>query len=424
MPENSPRLCPNCRALVSAEESECPQCGAVLGKRATRPSVSGSVSGRAAGLMRAVALRPTHYTVAIIVLCVIVYVWMTFSGGAADLALVSFGALLNRRVDAGEWWRLVTPIFLHVPSGGIPLHLLVNMYAVWSFGPVVEKFYGSAKFVVFFILTGIAGNVAMYFAVRPGAQVGTLASFLIRNADVPSAGASGALFGLVGVLMVLGIKHRNELPEGFARTVGTGLVPMLLINLGIGFAARAYIGNAAHLGGLVSGFALAWLVDLERPTASPVLKAVWKGAQGLALALVAVSFFMLWRHYQPAPTAGAVNAFMVSINQGRRAVINCLNQDDPDKIDKAELAKSAGDLKAPQRLSPSADALSNDLLGLVRRCEDLAAAKDSATAQRNYTALNQDFKAWDKRSDAWVDTEGVEFNLQRDDSDSAKPPTK
>src|SRR6185436_17481336 len=164
--------------------------------------------------------------------------------------LLAFGAKLNYFIQNQlEWWRLVTPMFLHVNL----LHLLINMYSLWIVGPYVEKLYGSAKFVVFWVLTGVAGLVASYLTVRPGMSVGSIGRFLFKNADVPSAGASGALFGLVGVLFVFGIKFRHELPEGFRRAFGTGLLPMIMLNLFIGYVGRGFIDNAAHLGGLLSG---------------------------------------------------------------------------------------------------------------------------------------------------------------------------
>jgi membrane associated rhomboid family serine protease len=90
---------------------------------------------------------------------------------------------------------------------------MVNMYSLWMVGPYVEKLYGSAKFVFFWVLTGIAGVVASYFTVKPGIVVGPISAFVFKNVDTPSAGASGALFGLVGVLFVFGIKFRRELPR-------------------------------------------------------------------------------------------------------------------------------------------------------------------------------------------------------------------
>jgi hypothetical protein len=91
-----------------------------------------------------------------------------------------------------DWqWRFVTPIFLHVHLPGLgPLHLLSNMYGLFMLGPYVEKLYGWARFVVFWILTGIAGVAASYLAVRPEWARGALGQFLFRPYDAPSAGAS------------------------------------------------------------------------------------------------------------------------------------------------------------------------------------------------------------------------------------------
>src|SRR5256886_11196626 len=108
--------------------------------------------------------------------------------------LRAYGAKTNSSILFDhEWWRFVTPIFIHV---NLP-DLLINMYSLWVIGPWVEKLYGSAKFVVFWVSTGIAGVLASYLTFVPGAHPGVLASFLIKTGDLPSAGASGALFGLV-----------------------------------------------------------------------------------------------------------------------------------------------------------------------------------------------------------------------------------
>ena len=185
-----------------------------------------------------------------------------------------------------EWWRFVTPMFLHVNL----LHLLVNMYSLWIVGPYVEKLYGSAKFVLFWVLTGIAGVVASYLTVRPGIAGGPLVRFIFKSADEPSAGASGALFGLVGVLFVFGIKYRHELPEGFKRAFGTGLLPMILMNLFIGYVLRGFIDNAAHLGGLVSGLCWRLLIDYRRPGEKSGMAITWRVLQIAAIALMVLSF--------------------------------------------------------------------------------------------------------------------------------------
>jgi len=217
--------------------------------------------------------------------------------------LIAFGAKVNFLINSPnrEWWRFVTPMFLHVNL----LHLLINMYSLWILGPLVEKLYGSAKFVAFWVLTGIAGVVASYLTVRPSLATNGLSRFLFKDMDVASAGASGALFGLVGVLFIFGIKFRHELPEGFKRAFGTGMLPVILINLFIGFIGRFFIDNAAHLGGLVAGACLALVVQYRRPGEKRGVAVSWRVLQILLLLLVGVSFYKVARrldmHLQAAP---------------------------------------------------------------------------------------------------------------------------
>jgi rhomboid protease GluP len=125
-----------------------------------------------------------------------------------------------------------------------------------------------------------------------------IGSFLVKSADEPSAGASGALFGLVGVLFVFGLKYRRELPEGFKRAFGTGMLPVILLNLAIGFLGRGIIDNAAHMGGLLSGAALSAVISYKRPGQSTSVTIAWRIAQIAALLLVLISFFLVWKHYE------------------------------------------------------------------------------------------------------------------------------
>lgn len=215
-------------------------------------------------------------------------------GAFQEPVLEAYGAKLNFLINAPnyQWWRFITPMFVHI---NLP-HLLVNMYSLWIVGPYVEKLYGSMKFVVFWVLTGIAGVVGSYLTVQP--QLATsLGRFLFKPYDMPSAGASGALFGLVGVLFVFGIKFRRELPEGFKRAFGTGMIPIIVINLFIGFVGRGLIDNAAHLGGLLSGAALATVVTYRRPGERRGMAATWRVLQVAALALVVVAFYKTARNF-------------------------------------------------------------------------------------------------------------------------------
>jgi rhomboid protease GluP len=252
---------------------------------------------------RAVLSRPYIFTIVFLVLNFFIFLLMWQISGMAtsvlwtgfpEPVLLAFGAKTNYLIGYDhEYWRLVTPVFIHV---NLP-HVVINMYSLWVIGPWVEKLYGSAKFAVFWVVTGVAGVLASYLTVIPGSHPGVVTSFLIKSHDDPSAGASGALFGLVGVLFVFGLKYRRELPEGFKRAFGTGMLPVILLNLGIGFVGRGFIDNAAHMGGLLSGAALAAVVSYKRPGQSAGVTIAWRVGQVLALLVVVVSFFMVARTF-------------------------------------------------------------------------------------------------------------------------------
>jgi rhomboid protease GluP len=204
---------------------------------------------------------------------ILVFVLMLLAGGS-DQTLLEFGAKSNYHIDNGEIWRFVTPIFLHV---GL-LHLAFNSYALWIVGPQVEKLYGGARFFLLYLLTGIAGVAASYW----------------YHPEDPSAGASGAIFGLFGVLLVFSIKYRKSIPAFFSQALGKGILMTVLINLAIGFYIPQ-IDLAAHVGGFIAGCVLAAAVPFARPGEAE--SSVFKVAQAVLIAVVAVSFFQVATHY-------------------------------------------------------------------------------------------------------------------------------
>jgi len=297
-------MCRSCGAIVGASESQCAVCGTPTGLSPEQLQTYRAADRETIRFARAILSRPYIFTVVLLVANLFVFMLMWQSSGMSsqvlwiafpEPVLEAYGAKLNYLINSPnyQWWRFVTPMFVHV---NLP-HLLVNMYSLWIVGPYVEKLYGSAKFIVFWVVTGIAGVVASYLTVRPDLATGAFGRFLFKSTDVPSAGASGALFGLVGVLFVFGIKFRRELPEGFKRAFGTGMIPIIMINLVIGFVGRGFIDNAAHLGGLLSGAALAALVEYRRPGERRGLAAAWRILQVVALALVVLAFYKTARNF-------------------------------------------------------------------------------------------------------------------------------
>ena len=155
------------------------------------------------------------------------------SGGSADPeVLLRFGAMFGPQIAVGEYWRLLSAMFLHVGW----MHLLFNSLGLLIFGRMVERMYGTVGFLAIYIVAGLSGSVASY----------------LLNPVAIAAGASGAIFGVLGALGAFFLAKRNELGE-FGRQSLVGITMIAGLNLMIGFAMPG-IDNWAHLGGLVMGF--------------------------------------------------------------------------------------------------------------------------------------------------------------------------
>jgi rhomboid protease GluP len=133
--------------------------------------------------------------------------------------------------------RLVTAMFLHA---GL-IHLAFNMWALWDMGKLAERFYGNSQFLLIFMLAGIFGSLASLFF---GAKV------------TVAVGASGAIFGVAGALAAGVFTKSNKLPPRLVASMRSSLIGFIGISLFMGFTI-ANVDNAAHIGGFISGFALA-----------------------------------------------------------------------------------------------------------------------------------------------------------------------
>src|SRR5436190_534133 len=225
--------------------------------------------------LRAFWARRAVIAYSLFALNIIVFVVMEFAGGSMnETTMFAFGVKSNFEINNGEIWRFVTPIFLHF---GL-LHIAFNSYALWIVGPQVEKLYGASRFLFLYVMTGIAGVAASY----------------LYHPDSPSAGASGAIFGLFGVLLVFSFKYRKTIPAFFSKALGKGILLTVGINLVIGYMIPQ-VDNSAHLGGLIAGGLLAAVVPFQKPGEIP-----GKGSKALQAALVlliALSFLEVSIHY-------------------------------------------------------------------------------------------------------------------------------
>lgn len=424
-----PSVCRNCGAIVAAGQSACPQCGAPLNHEPFEEHAHHPAYDReTVRFARAVLTRPSNFTILFLIANLFVFLLMWGSSGFRAGALwefptsvlVAYGAKLNYLINGQphEWWRFVTPIFIHVNL----LHILVNMWSLWVVGPYVEKLYGSAKFTVIWVVTGVAGVVASYLTVQPQMRVNSLGRFLFKTMDNPSAGASGALFGLVGVLFVFGIKYRHELPEGFKRAFGTGLLPMILMNLFIGFLGRGFIDNAAHLGGFFSGALLALFVHYKRPGERATVAVFWHALQIASLLLVAVSFLLVARNF-PAQivipdeaqiaaerqAALRVHAYLKATNDGEKAFIDAFTGNETDAIGPA-----LKELKEAPPLDETADALRVELVSLLERVQRLGPKpeKPSERQLEERVKLAKDFQVWQEKRAGWARANAEKYGLK------------
>lgn len=177
--------------------------------------------------------------------------------------LIKFGAKDNYLIAEGEYFRLVTAMFLHANL----MHLLFNSIALKVFSRDVELIFGYKKFLFIYFISGL---------------LGTMGSFVFTSAV--GVGASGAIFGLLGANLYLLMIN----PKAYKRIYGNDILILIAINLIYGFITPN-IDNVAHLAGLMSGFIACWAVGLRFENIFKPIKRVF--FQGL-IAVLIVSFFL------------------------------------------------------------------------------------------------------------------------------------
>ncbi len=233
--QKRPRLCPACGQLVGAEQNRCGACGT---------SMTFSLAAASRGIA---GLMPQPNPVTKIILGMnffmfLVSVVATYSATNHLSMMASVNGEVLARLGAREtisllfhqeWWRIVTAIFLHANL----LHIGMNTWAFLDLGPPLEELYGSARYLFLYVATGIIGYVfstAVDIALRrPGASVG----------------ASGAIMGLLGLYLAVSGRRGGA----YFQSIRRQMLQWVVIIFAFGFLMGG-IDNAAHLGGLASGY--------------------------------------------------------------------------------------------------------------------------------------------------------------------------
>ena len=202
--------------------------------------------------------RSAPGTYILLAINIAVFLWMTLHGvpvikGPTSDQLLHFGANSAGLVlNQGEWWRLLSAIFVHI---GL-IHIATNMWCLWNLGLLGEPLLGPWGMVAVYVLTGVAGNL-----LSVGWDVLTVPAQYLDQ--MVGAGASGAVFGIAGILIILLSNKKLPIPWMELKRLRTSVVRFALINLVIGastilpvLGSFVRIDNSAHIGGFVCGLAL------------------------------------------------------------------------------------------------------------------------------------------------------------------------
>lgn len=205
-------------------------------------------------------------TTILIALNVLIFLFGIFFG-ARDFLINTF-AVYGPFIREGDFYRLITGIFLHADI----LHLGFNMYSLYVIGSQIESFFGKTKFILIYLFSGLMGSLLS----------------ILLNGNVPSIGASGAIFGLLGSMLYFGYYYRVYL----GNTLTSQIVPIILVNLLIGFTTSG-IDNFGHIGGLIGGFliTMAFGIDEKSDRQSKI--------NGWVFALVTLLFLIFMNFVYP-----------------------------------------------------------------------------------------------------------------------------
>jgi rhomboid protease GluP len=279
--QRRPQICPACGALVGISATRCHECGTSL--RFSLAALSkkfGGVLGEHEAPVTTVLL------VANIIMLGVSWMALAATGAGGGLAILwRLGGVTQYRlgmsiplpylVVGNEWWRVVTAMFLH---GGL-LHIGFNMMALMQFGPAIEELYGSARYLFIYVFTGAFG-------------------FLISAAFGNfSVGASGALLGLVGVMLAVTSKRGGS----YMRELRSRLITSVVILFVLGFSHLMAMDNYAHGAGLASGFLLGKLFADRQPMNVGERRRAYLLGWLAGLVVVASFALMLFHYRDPLP---------------------------------------------------------------------------------------------------------------------------
>ncbi|TFV98260.1 rhomboid family intramembrane serine protease [Leifsonia flava] len=252
-------ICPECQT-PGAVGVFCPEC--MKEQRANAPRTKPAILTRLSGRGQPVV------TYSIIGVTFFVFILQLIPGSNVTAALQFAGIYMSPQLDQYgiEPWRMLTSVFVH--STGFIFHVALNMYTLWIFGQLLEGLLGRGRFLALYLISGLAGSVAVLWLASP---------------YMPVVGASGAIFGLMGAFLVIQRRLGGNM---------TQLLVLVGINLVIGFIPGTNIAWQAHVGGLVAGAVMGLIFVETRNVRQRTLQTVLIAGLALLLVILSLRYFI------------------------------------------------------------------------------------------------------------------------------------
>jgi rhomboid protease GluP len=368
-------MCQACRGLIDSSARTCPLCG--------RDSIQQALPS---------AESPHFFSRLILTINLVLFTLMVLVGarskggvesiisGPSSGVFLDFGGRYPSAIAHGQWWRIITANFLHI---GI-VHMFFNSLVLYQIGPHVEEAFGSQKFIFLYLAAGIISNVA--------------ASLF----GIYGAGASGAIFALLGAMAVYG--YRMGGVQG--RILMRQMLVWAAVGILIGFVPGLNLDNVSHISGFAVGCGLAFILRLESPSTDRAVK-VWNATAIACAALIALSFAMVGFNYGKMQRGGEVIVLSRRLARVESALTRAFNWKDkaggdPKQIAQ-ELRSSASDVERLASIDAHSDQIRHRLADLARKRASLLEASEGnpAAAQGDIRSdraemeeIIQDFNTW------------------------------
>lgn len=208
--------------------------------------------------------RTPYVTYGILTITVVMFLIMTFNGGSENpFTLIYYGAKVNELIVFGEWWRLITPAFLHIGF----THMLFNGLIVYFLGIQLESIIGHSRFLLLYLLSGLLGNAA---------------SFALNTSI--SAGASTAVFGMFASTLVLAKLYPYH---SSIQRLSRDYLVLIVINVVLGLFSTS-IDNAGHFGGMLGGYLIMYAMSSKNALNNPPKRRLLYGLAYIAIFIILI----------------------------------------------------------------------------------------------------------------------------------------